>query len=290
MSAAVEILVPPLALPSVRKALGSLSASFHTRPSQRPGQRLIISPLTVLDTPSGRSSLEGLLRSASRRDGAEIVFFAIAGVALGLVVAEGLARVARQAREAPYIAPNTASVRRLVLAQRAGAEKELMASASIDDGNLVAWSCEPRRFEVAVAEIPALAAMPADVLANFELSQSGSRIRWSAADVDLNLDTIREYADPDMRREHEAMARKEAARYAAAIRRFREQRGLRQTDIDGLTDRQVRRLEEGNTVPHIDTLKKLATAHGLAIEDYLKELAKRSRPRPRARREPHASA
>ena len=52
---------------------------------------------------------------------------------------------------------------------------------------------------------------------------------------------------------------------------------MNQSDITGLTDRQVRRLEEGNTVPHIDTLKKLAVAHEMSIDDYLKELAKRAR-------------
>jgi len=105
------------------------------------------------------------------------------------------------------------------------------------------WSCEPRRFEVPVAQIPVLARMPA--LAKLELSPSGSRIRWPEADVDINLDTIREYADPDVRREHETRARQEASRYAKAIRQLREERGLKQADIEGLTERQVRWLEEG---------------------------------------------
>jgi hypothetical protein len=152
-----------------------------------------------------------------------------------------------------------------------------MASASMDDGRLIVWSCEPRRFEIPVAEIPVLAGMLAVDLARFELSASGSRVRWPHADVDINLETIREHADPEVRRKHETRARLEAARYAGAIRHFREERGLKQSDIEGLTDRQVRRLEEGDTVPQIDTLRRLATAHGMTIDDYLHELAKRCR-------------
>ena len=155
--------------------------------------------------------------------------------------------------------------------------RSLIASVSIDDGKLVVWSCEPRRFDVDVSEISVLAKLSADDLTKFELSASGSRLRWTRADVDINLDTIREYADPGVRREHETRARQEATRYADAIRRFREERGLKQSDIEGLTDRQVRRLEEGGTVPQIETLRRLASAHGMAVDDYLRELAKTSR-------------
>lgn len=48
----------------------------------------------------------------------------------------------------------------------------------------------------------------------------------------------------------------------------REERGLTQSDIDGLTSRQVRRLEEGDTIPQIETLRRLAAAHGMTVDDY----------------------
>jgi hypothetical protein len=277
VSAAVDILVPQLALPTVRKALGSLpSTTFHTRPWSHGGSDLVISSLNILDTPRGRSSLEDLLLAFSGKKGVAVVLFQATEFVPGHAVLEAIARLSGQARHEPYIAPSREAVRRIVLARRSGAEKELIASASIDDGKLVVWSCEPRRFDVAVSEIPVLAKLSAGDLAKFELSASGSRIRWPDADVDINLDTIREHADPGVRREHEARARQEATRYADAIRRLREERGLKQSDIEGLTDRQVRRLEQGDTVPQIATLKRLAAAHGMTIDDYLQELAKRS--------------
>jgi hypothetical protein len=61
---------------------------------------------------------------------------------------------------------------------------------------------------VAAVEIPALARMAASALAKFEVSESGSRIHWKDGDVDLSLDGIRAYADPDVRREHEMVRRK----------------------------------------------------------------------------------
>ena len=284
MSAAIEILVPQPALPTVRKALGSLpSTSFHTRPSAHGGPHLVVSSLDILDTPGGRSALEDLLLAFSGKKGVAVVLFEAVEFVPDLAGLGALARLSGQARQEPYIAPSADAVRRIVLSRRTGAEKELIASASIDDAKLVVWSCEPRRFEVPVSEIPALQKIPTHALTKFELSASGSRLRWPDADVDVNLDTIREHADPEVRREHEVHARQEASRYADAIRRFREERGLKQSDIEGLTDRQVRRLEEGDTVPQIDTLRRLAAAHGMTIDNYLRELAKRSRKSSRRR-------
>jgi hypothetical protein len=236
VGAAVVVLVPQPALPTVKKALGSLpSTSFHSRPSSTEGPHLVVSSLDILATPRGRGALEDLLLTSSGRKGVAVVLFEAATFVPGLAGLGALARLSGQARQDPYIAPSPDVVRRIVLSRRGGAEKELIASASVDDGKLVVWSCEPRRFEVVVSEIPVLAKMSADALTQFELSPSGSRLRWPAADVDINLDTIREHADPDVRREHEARARQEAVRYAGASRRFREERGLKQSDIEGLT-------------------------------------------------------
>lgn len=273
----VEILVPQRALADVKRALGTLpSTTFHTHLSGRLKPDLVVSSLDLLDTPTGRRALEDFLHAFTTMRIA-LVFFEAVDFAPTRAAFEALTRLSHQARSEPYIAPDTSAVRRLVLARRSGAEKELVASASIEDGKLVVWSCEPRRFEVPVTEIPVLARMSPDVLEKVEVSTSGSRIRWPEADVDINLDTIREYADPEVRREHEARARQEAARYAKAIRQLREERDLKQADIEGLTERQVRRLEEGSSVPQIETLRKLAAAHGMDVDDYLRELAKRSR-------------
>jgi hypothetical protein len=167
----------------------------------------------------------------------------------------------------------------MVRARQAGAEDKHIASALDEDEKLVVWSCEPTRYVVRVAEIPALAGLSPRELTTFELNESGSRLRWHKADVDLDLATIRYYADPKARKEQDAARRQEAASYAAAIRTLREERGLKQTDIEGLTERQVRRVEQGENVPRSATLRKLAAAHGMTLDRYLGELAKRSKHR-----------
>jgi DNA-binding XRE family transcriptional regulator len=179
----------------------------------------------------------------------------------------------------PYVAPNREAAQRLVLAHSRGAEEALIASASLDDGTLYVWSCEPRLYRCAVKEISALAGLTKKQLANFEVSSSGSRLHWPDADVDINLDTIRVHVDPAHRKKAEVAFREEASLYAEAIKAVREKHGLRQADIARLSERQVRRLELGKTFPQIKTVEKLATAHGLSIAAYLKELARYSKRR-----------
>jgi hypothetical protein len=281
MSANVEILVSDDAA-KVKKALGPLPLiRFATEPSHHVPARLLLAWLTDLDSSQGRRRLEHLWEVSwkSVRD-VPLVFVSFERRPRTEAAFQALAHWSRLAAREPFIAREPAAIRRMVLALQSHAETELIASATIEDGNLVVWSCEPARYEVPVAEIPALERMGIHALADFQISPSGSRIHWAKGDVDIDLDTIRERADPGVRRAHEARARKEAVRYSGAIRRFREERRLKQTDIRGLSERQVRRLEEGDTIPHVETLRKLATAHTMSVDDYLKELAKWSRTRP----------
>jgi hypothetical protein len=171
------------------------------------------------------------------------------------------------------VSPTVDSVRRILTAHALGAERQLVASASVEDGTLSVWSCEPKLYRCGASEIPALAALDSKAQRRLVISASGSRIHWPDGDVDLDMDVIREFADPAVRKEAESKYRAEAARYGAAIRKVREGQGLRQSKIPGLSEREVRRLENGEVRPHSDTLKKLADAHHLTVSAYLAKLA-----------------
>ena len=285
MSSNVEVVVSDQpAMATVRECLSSVrGVKFATTPTNDRTRHILLLWLSALEAPDGRRRLECFLSDAwSTAKDAPAVFIGEfrSGKTYQLVqflqaFADLSSRVGRR-RLDPYIAADPAALRRLVMACQANAEQHLMASAAVEDGKLVAWSCEPRRYEVAISEIPAVAEMNPSGLKEFQLSSTGSRIRWAAGDVDLDLDTIRAYADPIIRRQHQAELREEASRYADAIRRLRVEKGLTQSDVAGLSERQVRRLEEGGSIPHSATLAKLAAAHGLSTDEYLAELAQRS--------------
>jgi transcriptional regulator with XRE-family HTH domain len=60
--------------------------------------------------------------------------------------------------------------------------------------------------------------------------------------------------------------------YGVAIRKLRREKGLRQSDIEGLTARQVGRIEAGQRAT-LSALRKLAQAHGMGVDEYMDRLA-----------------
>lgn len=62
-------------------------------------------------------------------------------------------------------------------------------------------------------------------------------------------------------------------RYGAAIRKLRENAGLLQTQIKGITDRQLRRIEQGVCRATAKSLKELAKALGLDVNTYMEKVA-----------------
>jgi transcriptional regulator with XRE-family HTH domain len=73
-------------------------------------------------------------------------------------------------------------------------------------------------------------------------------------------------------------ARKRSAdfnrRYGAAIRKVREEAGIPQAKVEGITDRQLRRIEQGECRASLKALRHLAKAHGLDVNDYMEKVAK----------------
>ncbi len=280
MSTQVEIVVPKGSKSALKKRLGSLAdVRLVSKPSQRDVSRVLMAMLEDLET--NRLELETWLDLGRQlATSLPVVFlgpFGRASVSLAVVQAMAvLSKRVTSKKSDPYVAPTKDAAQRLVRAHRAGAEQQLIASASLEDGTLFVWSCEPRLYRVPAKEIPALADLDDEQLQKFDVSSSGSRLHWPGADVDINLDTIRFHSDPAYRRTAEAALRREASRYAKAIKTLRKKHALKQGDIAGLSERQVRRLEQGEAFPHAKTVEKLAGAHGMEVPAYLKELAKLS--------------
>lgn len=61
-------------------------------------------------------------------------------------------------------------------------------------------------------------------------------------------------------------------KYGQAIRELRESCDLNQDEI-GLSDKQIRRFENGESRPTLSALKKMAHKHSMSIEDYLNKLS-----------------
>ncbi|HXW92551.1 MAG TPA: DUF2442 domain-containing protein [Terriglobales bacterium] len=162
---------------------------------------------------------------------------------------------------------------RVLRAWAHGAQDELIADASVADDRLFVTSCALESLEVPLVEIPALKSVSASDRRNFEIDEDGSYLHWPGPDVHLDLDSIRVAIDPSARKRAFHARAVRNLRFGKAIAQLRTARGLKQSDIPGLSERQVRRMERGESSGY-ESLSRMAAAHGMSIDHYLDEAAR----------------
>ena len=92
-------------------------------------------------------------------------------------------------------------------------------------------------------------------------------------DIHLDLDAFRWATDPEYQQKFALLKSTHNQVFGKAIAHLRKQHKLRQSDIIGLSERQVRRIEQDEDSTKADTLKLFAMAHGMEINNYLDAVA-----------------
>ena len=136
--------------------------------------------------------------------------------------------------------------------------------------------CGPkhRLMCVPVASIASLRNQPVTVLQNFQIDPDGSFIHWPDIDVHLGWDQLLQAVDPAEVRNAKRRSTEFNRRYGAAIRALRVANGLTQSQIPGLTEHQLHRIEHGECRATTSALRSLATAHGLDVNAYMERVAR----------------
>jgi len=131
-----------------------------------------------------------------------------------------------------------------------------------------------RMLHVPVSSVPALRGQPPAVLRNFEIDPDGSFIYWPELDVHLGWNQFLQVVVPAELRKVQQRSADFNERYGAAIRRVREAAGILQSRVEGLTERQLRRIEQGECRATSAAIVALANAHGLDANAYMERLTK----------------
>lgn len=154
---------------------------------------------------------------------------------------------------------------------------KFIADAQVVDDRLLVRACDLSTYEIPVEKVPALRKMSADQRGRFEIHPNGAYIHWPEPDVHLDLESLQAAIDPSFeeRIRNERLAHNR--RFGWAVRVVRERHGLSQSEITGVSERQVRRIESGEFFPRTETLKRMAAAHGLALSVYLDDVAQAAR-------------
>jgi hypothetical protein len=123
-------------------------------------------------------------------------------------------------------------------------------------------------------ELPGLRNVSQQVFRHFTIDSAGSFLHWPDLDLHMGPSQMLQAVDPAY------LADVEIERYAMenvsqALYEMRVDRGLRQTDIEGLSDRHVRRLENEQTRLSVGAAETYARVFGQDLGEFLDELSER---------------
>ena len=161
---------------------------------------------------------------------------------------------------------------RVINAWSMGAQDQLIADAVVIDDCLMVFSCAMEKLEIPFDKMAALKRISIEDRHDFEIDIDGSYLYWPESDIHLDLESFRCAIDPVWQRRAEAIKLSHDKAFGQAIATFRKQSKLRQSDIDGVSSRQISRIENGESTK-LETLELLAKAHNLEINDYLEAIA-----------------
>ena len=169
---------------------------------------------------------------------------------------------------------DTTVVDRIKLAWKWESEDELIATAKASEHMLIVMGCDFNFWQVPFAAIPCLKDLPLSENNNFEIDPDGSYLHWQWNDIHIDLEDIKAAVDPEFKNQLYLEKLKYNQSLGKAISQVRKAHNLNQNEIEGLSDRHLRRIENEGYQVTIDVLKKLAVAHHMNLENYLAEITR----------------
>jgi nitrite reductase/ring-hydroxylating ferredoxin subunit len=169
----------------------------------------------------------------------------------------------------------SAMIRRTITGIAVSQGRHAIIDAWIEGVDLVVLSPSFNRLRVPVAAMVRYLGNEPERIKAFEVDEDGSFLYWRHADVHLGWEQLHGIVDPTALICAQQRSKAFNIAYGAAIRGVREAHGLRQSDIRGLAERHLRRIEHGQIAATSSALTTLALAHGMSLANYLAELAER---------------
>ncbi len=175
-----------------------------------------------------------------------------------------------------YIFDKWQELNRILLAWHDGVEDETIATAWVEIDNLIVKSCATKRYSISFKNFLALAKIAVNDRTKFRIHEFGNYLYWPNYDVHLNIESIKYNTDKKYREKKAIEQVTYDKDYGQAIAELRKRHGLTQQKVQKLVKLSARQLYRVESIGHrvtINILEKLATAHQLELNDYLKELA-----------------
>lgn len=118
-----------------------------------------------------------------------------------------------------------------------------------------------------------ISGLASKVVQNFTVHSSGSYLHWPDQDIRVGASQLLQAVDP-MYLADIAIERYALEKMSLALRVLREDSGLKQSEIQGLSDRHIRRLENEEVRLTSDAAEKYANSLGLPLSEFLRQLGR----------------
>lgn len=179
----------------------------------------------------------------------------------------------RRPEQRMHITQDVQSITRLLIAQLRDVPFEGIVDAYLLAGTLVLLLGDFTMRSFPIEQIPFLQGQNHQSAAAFEIDGDGSYLYWPAADLHIGVSQLLQAVDPTYLADVEIRRLPASAAIGKSIAKMREDRSLRQRDIPGLSERHVRRIEQGVSQLTSDAAQKLATAFHMDMEVFLGSVA-----------------
>lgn len=166
---------------------------------------------------------------------------------------------------------NSSAVERLLHAVEVKAESDLILDANIIDNHISVTSCDFKSFYGPISDISALKDLKKEDL-DFTIDKHGSYLHFASKDIHIDLGSIRYVWDKQYRKQEIANSVDRIKDFADRMQIFRRERSFTQSDFEGLSDKQIRRFENGEQVPTYSALEKISQSFDMSVEEYLQVL------------------
>lgn len=174
-----------------------------------------------------------------------------------------------------HITRDLGVVRRLLVSSVRGDPRLGIVDAYVLGASLVVLTGDFELRSFPIGRIAALDAIPPTERSAFEIDADGSYLHWPAHDLHLGVSQLLQAADPAYLIDIE-IERNSNDFSGRALRSIREERGLRQADIPGLSERQVRRIEDGVSRLRPGSARSFADALELTVAELLTQIGRRA--------------
>lgn len=165
------------------------------------------------------------------------------------------------------------ALQRLFVTLESNEEQDRIFDATIEKDTLRVVSPKFLRLEVPLSQIPQFkAAKPAEVQ-NFEIDEDGSFVYWPDLDVHLGWRQLQQLINPQAALKASQKSEEFNKRYGKAVQKLREAADLNRSDIPGLSEKQLGRIEKGDCRLTTNAIEALAKAHKINPNEYMKKLA-----------------